>query len=133
MNFNKFLIIISCYLACVFALANQNDNGGDDDSKTKKTTTWVWVTTTIGGQLATISTAYSQKFISTHSSEDAKSVASGEIGLGSLSGSVGGIKTYSQTTITNANIAPSNNNVFLGIESLYTGIVGGIVLILGLL
>ena len=73
------------------------------------------------------------KFISTHSSEDAKSVASGEIGLGSLSGSVGGIKTYSQTTITNANIAPSNNNVFLGIESLYTGIVGGIVLILGLL
>ena len=113
-------------MACVFALANQND-GGDDDSKTKKTTTWVWVTTTIGGQLATISTAYSQKFISTHSSEDAKSVASGEIGLGSLSGSVGGIKTYSQTTITNANI------VFLGIESLYTGIVGGIVLILGLL
>lgn len=119
-------------MACVFALANQND-GGDDDSKTKKTTTWVWVTTTIGGQLATISTAYFQKFISTHSSEDAKSVASGEIGLGSLSGSVGGIKTYSQTTITNANIAPSNNNVFLGIESLYTGIVGGIVLILGLL
>ena len=35
MNFNKFLIIISCYLACVFALANQND-GGDDDSKTKR-------------------------------------------------------------------------------------------------
>lgn len=129
MNFFKLILCIASYLALAFALADQDDGNAAKTTATTTSATYVWITTTVGGQLATISVPYSQSFMSTYSTANSDAVESGSVGLGSISGSLGGIRSYSQTTITNSNDAPSHFNF----DGLYSGIIGGAVLLLGLL
>ncbi|WEJ94071.1 killer toxin resistant protein [Yamadazyma tenuis] len=68
---------------------------------TTTTNTLVWATGTISGKLTTYQSIYRQKFTSMY--EEVSSPVSGSMGLGSLSGQVGQIRTYDQTTITATN------------------------------
>lgn len=87
-----------------------------------KSDTTVWVTITTNGALATVKTIWTQGFMSTYTTATALP-SSGDIGMGSLSGSVGGIRSYSQTTISNE----GNRNV------VYRGVFGAAVMVLGML
>lgn len=129
MNFFKLIICITSYFALTLALADQDDGNAATTTATTTSATYVWITTTVGGQLVTISVPYSQSFMTTYTAADTDAVESGSVGLGSISGSLGGIRTYSQTTITNSNEAPS----FLNLNGLYSGVIGGMIVLLGLL
>lgn len=94
-------------------------------SSLSKSDTTVWVTITTNGVLATVKTIYSQSFMSTFTTVTA-SASSGEIGLGSLSGSVGDVRTYSETTVTNA--GARNNDAVM-----YGGAAGAVLMVLGML
>lgn len=84
--------------------------------------TTVWVTVTTNGGLATVKTVFTQLFMTTFTTETA-TPSSGELGLGSLSGSVGGVRSYEQTTITNG----ANQNL------IYGGAAGAIMVVLGMI
>ncbi|RCK66059.1 putative GPI-anchored protein 1 [Candida viswanathii] len=127
MNFYKLIIFIASYLAFASALADQDD--GSNPKPTTTSATYVWITTTVGGQLATISVPYSQSFIQTYSTANMDGVQSGSAGLGSISGSLSSYRSYSQTTVSNPNDAPGQNNF----DTFYTGVLGGFVVMLGLL
>lgn len=73
---------------------------------TLTTSTLVWATgTDANGNLATTQSAYVQTFTSFF--DEVASPSSGSIGLGSLTGSVGGIRIYERTTISQASSADS--------------------------
>lgn len=78
--------------------------------------TTVWPTVTINGVTTVVLSIYSQSFITTYS-ETTGTVPSGSIGVGSLS-SVGGIRSYSQTTVNGGSRAS-------------TGVVGAVLAVLG--
>lgn len=80
-------------------------------SSSSKSETTVWVTITTDGATATVKTIWVQSFMSTYT-EATSSAAAGSVGLGSLSGLVGGVRSYSETTITN------------GGAVVYSGVVG---------
>ncbi|KAI3406994.2 CTM1 [Candida oxycetoniae] len=84
------------FLTYVNSLADQGDGQGTATSET----TIVWITTTINGLSTVMSVLYTQTFMSTYT-DAAESVPSGTIGLGSISGTVGGPRVYDQTTVTN--------------------------------
>lgn len=94
-------------------------------SSLSKSYTTVWVTITTNGALATVKTIYSQTFMTTYSSATG-TVSSGQEGLGTISGSVGEIRTYSQTTITNG--GARNNEM-----AAYGGAAGALLMVLGML
>lgn len=86
------------------ALALGHENEGDDLDSTSRLPTSVWVTTTIaGGGLATVQVQFTQTFAPVASS--AAEVPLGEMGLGTISGSVGGDRVYETTTIGGAGAA----------------------------
>lgn len=73
---------------------------------TLTTSTLVWATgTNADGVLTTTQSAYVQTFTSFH--DGVASPSSGAIGLGSLTGSVGGIRTYERLTVSAASSADS--------------------------
>ncbi|RLV89746.1 putative GPI-anchored protein 1 [Spathaspora sp. JA1] len=116
----NFYILLLSFFTLVYSLGKQGD-GQDDTPTTTTSQTIVWVTTTINGQLVTISTYYSQKF--TTSSADI-AVQSGEIGLGTISGSVGGIREYSQVTITPSGGVGSGAGTGAGLLGLVAVVIG---------
>ncbi|KAG7663708.1 uncharacterized protein J8A68_002760 [[Candida] subhashii] len=124
MKLYQLVIILSSLLSLSIALADQDDGG--DATTTKVLPTIVWVTTTIDGAVQTVSLTYSQSFM-TEAADGNTAVPSGEIGMGTLSGSVGGIRSYDQTTITNVNQGGGS-----GIN-IYTGVIGGLFMVLGLI
>ncbi len=67
-------------------------------AKTATTTsaTSIWVTTTVGGKAETVEVEYSQSFPSFYTK--VATVPKGSIGLGTISGKVGTIRTYSTFT-----------------------------------
>lgn len=74
------------------------------DTTTTASPTWVWVTgTDANGNLATTQSKYTQSFASFYSSVAGPS--QGSIGLYSISGSVGHIRTYSMADVTATNAA----------------------------
>lgn len=97
MRFFHSLLALLSIVSLTLALAKQDD-GGDTTTKTTQLTT-VWVTLTTNGKVTTSASLYSQLFTIAYSEATAEA-ASGSEGLGSLSGSVGGVRTYEQTTIT---------------------------------
>ncbi|KAK6453678.1 Pga1 GPI-anchored protein [Scheffersomyces xylosifermentans] len=121
------LLTVFSLVSLAAALANQDDNIPTTTTNTKPSPTTVWVTTTIDGKLTTAPSFYSQSFMTTYNSANQDDVKSGDIGMGSLS-SVGGIRSYAQTTITN-NGAPGD----MSHSSLYGGLFGVLVLIAGVL
>lgn len=99
----QFLALISVCLA----LAVQGDG---DDKTTSTSVTIAWVTVTTNGGVATVKTTFKQSFMDTYTSA-VKSVAAGSIGMGAQSGTVGGVRTYSQTTISNAGDVVSSSSL----------------------
>lgn len=85
-----------------------------DDTSTTSVTT-AWITLTLNGKLTTAPTAYSQSF---NSFVTTKSPSKGLIGLGTISGNVGGVRTYTQVTVS-ANDAAAFGRSFPGIPSLF--------------
>lgn len=103
MKLINILQLLSLFLT-INALADQG-NG----KTTKVTATTVYVTVTTKGVVTVVPSLYSQTFMTTFSSPTAD-VASGNIGLGnSATGSVGGVRSYDKTTITQPNLANMNN------------------------
>ncbi|CAH6720840.1 predicted GPI-anchored protein 1 [[Candida] jaroonii] len=80
------------------ALADQGDG-----KTTSKSATTIWVTITTDGAPVVVQTTYSQSFDQAYTEADTETVKSGTVGLGSASGSVGGIRSYDKTTISNTN------------------------------
>ncbi|EDK47084.1 KRE1 domain-containing protein [Acetobacter pasteurianus] len=124
MIFGKLLSCIFFLFASVYGLADQGDGAG---AKTSEQTI-VWITTTVKGELTTMSTLFSQSFLSINTDAAGQSIASGEIGMGTISGSVGGHRSYDHTTISqgNAGAGSSGNNV-------YAGVAGAVYVLLGLI
>lgn len=120
----QFIVCLLSYVCCINGLAGQGDG---DDKKTTTSATSVWVTITSDGELVTVQTKFSQSFMTTHSTANLDSVESGNVGLGSsqTGGSVGDIRSYERTTISNTN---GGNTV-----GVYSGMVGVIAVGLGLL
>lgn len=73
-------------------------------AKTTSTTTaqtTVWRTgTNSEGVTVTTQAIFTPSFMSTYGNDDTESVPAGTIGLGSLSGTVGNVRSYTRTTIT---------------------------------
>lgn len=111
-------------------LANQGAGGGAGGDAKTSSNTIVWVTTTINGKLTTASTTFSQTFMSTHTEANSDDVKSGTVGMGSLSGSVGGVRSYDKTTISSS--AAADGAVYQA-HNIYAGFAGGFVVLLGLL
>lgn len=99
------------------------------DKTTKKSSTTVWVTTTIKGEKTTMQTIYEQSFKSTYATADEGDVKSGQIGLGSISGNVGDVRSYEHTTVGQSNAAVG----LFKSENIYSGIAGVSFLLLGAL
>lgn len=79
--------------------SSSSSSTGNVKTTTSISTTLVWVTgTDSAGNLVTTESPYYQSFISFWT--EVASPSSGSIGLGSISGTVGGIREYSQTTIS---------------------------------
>lgn len=123
MQLNRLFLIIFTLLATVKALADQ----GDKEDTTKQTATTIWVTLTTKGSVVTVPTTYLQSFKSREDNTD--DFKSGLIGLGSKGDqSVGQIRTYAKTTVSNPNAGNSVNGV-----QVYSGLLGFVAIAIGLL
>lgn len=106
-------------VACAAKLAERDDDttsssassSGSSASSSSQLTT-VWVTITTNGALATVKSLYTQQFtlINPVSTE----VPSASAGMGSLSGSVGEIRSYLETTVNGGNAPPRKEAAILG-------------------
>ncbi|GBL51365.1 hypothetical_protein [Candidozyma auris] len=118
MNFLYLLALVSMVTAF-----NLNDFLHRRDETTSKSSTFVYITVTTGGRVITTSSAYQQSFKTTYTDTTA-SVPAGSAGLGSKTGNVGAVKSYEQTTISNAGPGGWGS---------YAGIVGWAAIALGYL
>lgn len=125
MRINGLLFLVSLF-SVVLGLAQQN-GGGQTTSSASATT--VWVTVTTNGRLATVKSLYKQSFIQTYGSADVLAPPSGAVGLGSITGSVGGIRSYDQTTVSNSNAGMGS---FQPLNA-YAGLLGTMFLAVGFL
>lgn len=100
-----------------------------DKTTTKASSTTIWITTTVKGEKTTMETAFKQSFKKTYSTADEADVKSGGIGIGSLSGNVGAMRSYEHTTVGQTNGAVG---IFKS-ENIYSGIAGVSFLLLGAL
>ncbi|RCK59333.1 Protein KRE1 [Candida viswanathii] len=102
----NFLISYIFFLFLTLATAADETTSSSSSSATgtvrtttSVSTTFVWVTgTDASGNLATTQSPYYQSFESFWT--EVASPSSGSIGIGTISGSVGGIREYSQTTVS---------------------------------
>lgn len=124
MQFARFILFIFALFASSNALADQGDGKGT----TTQTATTIWVTVTSKGTVMTIPTTYVQSFMTL--SENTDDFESGDIGLGSSreGESVGQIRTYTKTTVSNSNHGQSSNEI-----KMYSGLLGLAVLAVGIL
>lgn len=112
----RLLITYIFFLFCSLASAadettSSSSSSSSDNVKTTTSisTTLVWVTgTDASGNLATTQSPYYQSFISFWT--EVASPSSASIGLGSISGTVGKIRSYSQTTISQGSGSSLINN-----------------------
>lgn len=101
------LILMLC-AALVAADDSSDASSSSDSSSVSPTLVWVTGTNSLG-VLQTSQSAYSQKFTTFY--DQVASVPSGGLGLGSISGTVGHIREYSQTTINGAEGSQTSNLV----------------------
>ncbi|KAG5420668.1 hypothetical protein I9W82_002549 [Candida metapsilosis] len=99
----KFLqLIFFIFLALTSAETTSSSSSSSSTTKKSQTNTSVWVTgTDSNGVTKTTQSIYYQTFKSAYT-EAQETASSGSVGLGSLSGSVGHIRTYDRTTISSA-------------------------------
>lgn len=110
------MFFILSLFAGIQALADQ----GDGKTSSKSATT-IWVTITTDGAPVVVQTTYIQSFNDVYTEADTESLKSGTVGLGSVSGSVGGVRTYDKTTISNTNGAGRLGSV--GLLSILLGML----------
>lgn len=131
MRFSLFIslaFVFGCVAALDFNLARDffHLKRADDPATTTATLsqsdTTVWVTITTNGALATVKSIWTQNFMTTFTTETATPSA-GDVGIGSISGTVGGVRSYDQTTISNG----ANKNM------MYGGAAGALMVVFGLL
>lgn len=136
MRFSLFVslaFVFGCVAALDFNLARdffhlkRADNTATNTQTTttlslSQSDTTVWVTITTNGALATVKSIWSQNFMSTFTTDTA-TPSSGNVGMGTISGSVGGVRSYDQTTISNG----ANKNL------MYGGAAGAFMVVFGLL
>ncbi|EMG48692.1 hypothetical protein G210_0701 [Candida maltosa Xu316] len=100
--FITYTFLLLCSLVYAADKTTSSSSSSSSDSVTTSTsvsTTFVWVTGTgSDGKLATTQSPYFQSFEVMYTA--VASPSAGSIGLGSLSGSIGGFRSYEQTTIT---------------------------------
>lgn len=99
--FSFFLSFFAFTVMVLGAKTTSSSSSSSTSSTSSKSTTsqtTVWHTVTSAGKVYTTKSIFSQTFMSTPSV--VSSVSSGKIGLGSLSGTVGGHRSYEQTTIS---------------------------------
>lgn len=127
MKITGLLLLIFCYMTCVIAPAGQNQNDQGDKDTTSATT--IWKTITTNGNTAVVKTKFSQLFMKTYEPDDVKTddVKSGNVGLGSISGNVGDVRSYEHTTITQSNGGLTQASLVSG------GILGILGFLLGLI
>ncbi|PVH16338.1 uncharacterized protein CXQ87_004212 [Candidozyma duobushaemuli] len=97
---NFFLIWFLALFSAVFAAdSSSSSSSSSTSSSSTQSPTMIWVTgTDADGKLATTESPFSQsQFVENTSTT---SVSSGSVGMGSISGEVGKVTTYSQVTIT---------------------------------
>lgn len=115
-----FLLFLATFVSCAAASSSSESSSLSSSSASTTLVTLIWVTITRSdGALATVETPYSQSFATFYS--EVATVPSGSIGIGSISGTVGEIRTYLQTTI---NAAPKlgvlhNDSGFSGSRAVY--------------
>lgn len=124
MRFFHSLLALFSVISLTLGLANQDDGGA---TTTSKVVTTVWVTLTTKGKLTTMASLYSQTFTIGYT-EATADAASGSMGLGSIQGSVGGVRTYDQTTITSNGAGNSNPDVLSSVSQAIALIVGVLLL-----
>lgn len=94
-------LLLSAFLILALAMADSS-SASIVSTLTVATTTLVWVTgTDSNGVTQTTESAYTQTFTSFYTAVELPS--SGAISLGTISGSVGAIRTYTMTTINEGN------------------------------
>lgn len=94
-----FLFLLASFASC--ADSSSASSSSSFSSSSSYLPTLIWVTVTYdNGAVLTVQTPYTQQFSSFYT--DVSSVPAGEVGIGSLSGSVGGIRSYAHVTISNA-------------------------------
>ena len=106
-----FFLFCSLVTAADETTSSSSSSSSSDNVKTTTSisTTLVWVTgTDASGNLATTQSPYYQSFISFWT--EVASPSSASIGLGSISGTVGKIRSYSQTTISQGSGSSLINN-----------------------
>lgn len=118
----KFLILAQFITLFSLAFALKWPGKRDDNTVTTLSAkpTTVWVTITTNGVVITTSSLWTQSFMTTFTNT-VSGVLTGAVGLGTLSGSVGDIRSYSQTTVNE------------GRTLVYSGMFGLFALVVGLL
>ncbi|CCE86427.1 Piso0_004916 [Millerozyma farinosa CBS 7064] len=86
---------------CLLVVALVMSVWAAEDTSTTSVTT-AWITLTSNGKLTTAPTAYSQSF---HSVTTTESPSKGSIGLGTISGNIGGVRSYTEVTVSANNAA----------------------------
>lgn len=118
----QFLALLA--VASAFELFKKADTTTDTTAETTTSTstsaTSVYVTITTNGATAVVQSIWVQTFMSTYTTVTS-SASEGSVGMGSLSGSVGGVRTYLETTISNGGQG----------NAVYSGGVGAAFLLLG--
>lgn len=94
----RFLVFAWLFALILGQIVNELPNGDTTTSSISEKPTMVWVTVITNGMLATVQAPFTQSFMSPYPGD--YPVASGLIGLGSLSGEVGKIREYGKTTVT---------------------------------
>ncbi|KAM9913262.1 hypothetical protein OXX69_001771 [Metschnikowia pulcherrima] len=111
----KLLSIVYFYVLFSLGFAATTTTSSSSSSASSSSSvepTTVWVTITTGGALATVQSIWVQSFMSTYS-DATSSATSGSMGMGSLSGSVGGVRTYTQSTVNGGSALYSNSMALL--------------------
>lgn len=127
-----FFLFMATLVSCA---ATTSSSGGDSttsslsSSTTLVTLIWVTITRSDGG-LATVQTTYSQSFSSLYSV--VPTVLSGAIGIGFLSGTVGDIRSYLETTVNAAGrLSPASVDIGLdGSKYVYVNVFMAVVAVM---
>lgn len=98
MKLSLFYILVFLQVVMGATVSVSTSSTSTTSSKSSTEPTLVWVTGTTKGIVTVTQSPYTQKFAKMFSAtDDAKS---GGIGLGTLSGTVGDIRTYTQVTVS---------------------------------
>lgn len=119
--FAQFLTLLSLVVAMNWLGKRDGTTTSTTSSSRSLSPTTIWVVVTTNGVVATVGSLYSQSFMTTYTATSS-GIQAGSIGMGSLTASSGGFRSYSQTTVSNE-----------GNGLVYSGALGVIAVVAGIL